>query len=66
MHEWKFTAASMAGGPQAGSDVALLVAACKRCGLIRSEVAAPRREVRIDLRGDCPEAEEQPAKPKIG
>jgi hypothetical protein len=47
-HEWTFTSSTMAEPP-----VALLIAVCRRCGLVRSEVATPRREFSIDLSGDC-------------
>ena len=66
MHDWTFTAASMSGAPQqVGSDVAVAIAVCRQCGLIRSEVAGPRREMRINLAGDCPEAPAKAA-PRVG
>jgi hypothetical protein len=36
----------------------LVAAVCARCGLIRSEVVAPRNEVWIDLSGGCAEDKE--------
>lgn len=47
-HDWTITAATMAD-----PAVALVVAVCRRCGLMRSEVAAPRRDSQIDLTGEC-------------
>ena len=35
--------------------VALVIAVGRQCGFMRSEVAVPRREQKIDLSGPCPE-----------
>lgn len=48
-HDWSFHAS-------ARGDVAILVAVCRGCGLLRSEVAASQREGRIDLSGQCQES----------
>lgn len=53
LHKWHFRAAETAGGTP-GGGVPVLIAVCEKCGLIRAEVAAARREARIELGGDCP------------
>jgi hypothetical protein len=50
-HAWAFVG-SMVGSPSVG-DTPLLVAVCSKCGLIRAEVAGPRRDSKIDLSGTC-------------
>ncbi len=52
-HDWAFVAASQ-DGPAPGGGVAVLIAVCRKCGVMRTEAAPPRREVRVDLSGECP------------
>jgi hypothetical protein len=47
-HDWTFTAASVAD-----PAVALLIAVCRRCGLLRAQIVGPGREPRIDVTGTC-------------
>jgi hypothetical protein len=48
-HDWTFQATSM-GDP----TTPIVVVVCKRCGLMRAEIAPPRRDSRIELDGECP------------
>lgn len=48
-HDWSVAATNMAEPP-----VPVAVIVCRRCGLIRTGVAAPRRESKIDVSGSCP------------
>lgn len=51
-HDWAFVG-SIVGGGAAAADEPLLIAVCRKCGLIRAQVAQPGREATIDLSGDC-------------
>ncbi len=51
-HDWRFVGSTMgSSGDSAG--VGLVAAICARCGVVRSEVIAPRREQQLDLSGEC-------------
>ena len=51
-HDWHFMTAETGSGME-GGGVAVVVAVCERCGLIRTVVAAPNRDSKIDLSGEC-------------
>jgi hypothetical protein len=53
-HDWRFVGSTM-GSSGESAGVGLVVAICARCGTVRSEVVAPRREQKLDLTGECSE-----------
>lgn len=56
-HDWKFLSSHMGGGGDQNATVGIVAVVCKRCGTIRGEVIAPRREGNINLGGKCPVAQ---------
>ena len=51
-HDWAFVG-SVVGAAGGVAEAPLLVAVCRKCGVIRAQVAEPSRETTIDLAGDC-------------
>lgn len=53
-HEWSFAGAN-------GDGTSILIAVCRACGVIRTEVALPKREAHLDLSGACSDVSGQPS-----
>jgi hypothetical protein len=49
-HDWHFVAGAPTYNDRSGL---VLLAVCRRCGLVRTEALRPHSEHKIDLAGDC-------------